>query len=114
MRIGEASGLQWGDLDFEDRFAEVRRAINDGQVSTPKSGKGRRVDLSAKLAQALRAHQIAQRHEKRRGAGRACLPGCSGTRLATRSTPTTSATASGRSSSQKLDSGRSALGERPA
>src|SRR5262245_4417366 len=64
MRIGEAVALQWGNIDFEDRFAEVRRAINDGRVSTSKSGKVRRVDLSAQLAKALKAHQVAQREEK--------------------------------------------------
>jgi integrase len=55
--------LQWGDLDFNGRFAEVRRAINDGIVSTPKSGKGRRVDLSAQLAKTLRVHLVAQKEE---------------------------------------------------
>jgi integrase len=63
MRIGEVIALQWGDLDFNGRFAEVRRAINDGIVSTPKSGKGRRVDLSAQLAKTLRAHLVARKEE---------------------------------------------------
>jgi integrase len=62
-RIGEAVALQWDDLDFNGRFAEVRRAINDGKVSTPKSGKSRRVDLSAQLAKTLKAHLVAQKEE---------------------------------------------------
>jgi integrase len=61
MRVGEAVGLQWGDIDFSSRFAEIRRAINDGKVSTPKSGKSRRVDLSTQLAKTLKVHHVAQK-----------------------------------------------------
>ena len=57
LRLGEAVALQWGDLDLETRRADIRRNIVDGKVTTPKSGKSRRVDLSARLAAALRAHQ---------------------------------------------------------
>jgi integrase len=63
MRIGEAVALQCGDIDFNSRFAEVRRAINDGKVSTPKSGKSRRVDLSAQLTKVLKAHLASQKAE---------------------------------------------------
>jgi integrase len=63
MRIGEGVALQWGDIDFNSRFAEVRRAINDGKVSTPKSGKSRRVDLSAQLTKVLKAHLTSQKAE---------------------------------------------------
>jgi integrase len=68
MRIGEAVALQRGDIDFNGRFAEIRRAINDGKLSTPKSGKSRRVDLSMQLTRTLKAHLVAQK-EKTLGKG---------------------------------------------
>ena len=30
LRLGELFGLQWGDLDFENRFVEVRRTLQEG------------------------------------------------------------------------------------
>jgi len=56
MRIGEALGLQWDDVDFNSRFIEVRRSIVRGKISTPKSEKSRRVDMSLQLTEALKAH----------------------------------------------------------
>lgn len=53
MRIGEVIGLQWGDIDFNGKFINVQRAITRGKVDTPKSGKGRRVDMSEQLSEAL-------------------------------------------------------------
>lgn len=44
LRMGEAIGLQWGDVDFHGRFIDVRRTLSRGTISTPKSGKSRRVD----------------------------------------------------------------------
>jgi integrase len=68
MRIGEAAGLQWADLDLRQRLAEVRRTVSKGRATTPKSGKARRVDLSAQLAETLRALLIARKRETlRRG-----------------------------------------------
>ena len=31
MRLGELFGLQWGDIDFEGRFIEVRRTVSAEQ-----------------------------------------------------------------------------------
>jgi integrase len=68
MRISEVVGLQWGDVDFAERFADVKRGIVDGCVSTPKSGKGRRVDLSAQLTDVLKSLHVARKRETlRRG-----------------------------------------------
>ncbi len=53
MRQGELFALQWGDIDFEGRFIEVRRSIHKGKLSSPKSGKVRRVDMSKQLTQVL-------------------------------------------------------------
>jgi integrase len=56
IRIGEALALKWGDIDFNGRFIEVKRSIVRGRISTPKSGKSRRVDMSPQLTEALKLH----------------------------------------------------------
>jgi integrase len=56
LRESEVIGLQPCDLDFNDRFIEVRRSIVRGRITTPKNGKSRRVDMSLQLADVLRAH----------------------------------------------------------
>src|SRR3990172_8552617 len=53
MRQGELLALQWGDIDFQGRFIEVRRSLSKGKVTSPKSGKVRRVDMSKQLTQVL-------------------------------------------------------------
>jgi integrase len=64
MRIGEALALQWGDIDFNSRFIEVKRSVVRGIISTPKSGKTRRVDMSPQLTEALLALEA---QSKRKG-----------------------------------------------
>lgn len=54
MRIGEAVGLQWGDVNLDERLAYVRRTCKGARISTPKSGKARAVQLSAQLVDVLR------------------------------------------------------------
>ena len=49
MRIGEIIALKPGDIDFNGNFIEVRRSCVRGDISTPKSGKIRRVDMSTEL-----------------------------------------------------------------
>jgi integrase len=49
-RQGELLALQWADIDWHGKFIEIRRATWKGIVSSPKSGKGRRVDLADHLA----------------------------------------------------------------
>jgi integrase len=61
VRIGEAVGLQWGDLDLDARVALVRRTCKGERISTPKSGKGRRVYLTPQLCEALRELQRQRR-----------------------------------------------------
>ena len=56
MRIGEALALRWRDIDFIGRFIEVKWSVVRGRVSTPKSGKSRRVDMSSQLADTLKIH----------------------------------------------------------
>src|SRR5262249_19763154 len=54
LRQGELIGLQWSDVDFHGGFIEVRRAIVRGQVSTTKTRKIRRVDLTPQLMDSLK------------------------------------------------------------
>ena len=53
LRLGELLALQWGDLDFRGRYLLVQRNYTHGQVTTPKSGEVRRVDMSRELTQVL-------------------------------------------------------------
>ncbi len=59
MRMGELLGLAWADVDFEANAIEVRRSYSHGHFDTPKSHKGRRVDMSDQLASALQGHREA-------------------------------------------------------
>jgi integrase len=61
MRLGEILAVQWVDIDFAARFIEVRRNLVGGRVTTTKSTKRRRVDMSLKLTEALRNHQKARK-----------------------------------------------------
>ncbi len=53
MRIGEAAGLAWEDVDLERGFLWVRRGYSKRRLSTPKTGKGRCVDMSRQLQAVL-------------------------------------------------------------
>ncbi len=58
VRIGEALGLQWGDIDFNSRFINLKRSLSRGKITTLKGKRGRRVDMSLQLAEALKAHMV--------------------------------------------------------
>lgn len=58
MRIGEASGLQWGDIDRENRIITIRKSIAKAEgggykVKATKSGKERQVGITLKLEKVL-------------------------------------------------------------
>jgi Site-specific recombinase XerD len=53
LRLGELIGLQWGDIDFQGQFIEVRRSFVKGRITTPKNHHLRRVDMSNQLTTAL-------------------------------------------------------------
>ena len=59
VRIGEALGLKWADIDFNGRFIHIRRALSRMRIETPKSGKTRRVDMSPQLAETLAVYRTA-------------------------------------------------------
>lgn len=54
LRVSEAIGLEWSDVDTDRRQITIARATSRGRTDTPKSGHGRVVDMSNQLAEALR------------------------------------------------------------
>lgn len=63
LRSGEMLGLQWGDIDFTRGVLHIRRAIWIGQVTLPKSGKGRTIPMTKRLAACLKAQRHLVREE---------------------------------------------------
>jgi len=61
MRIGEIQALQWGDIDFNGRFIEVRRSWRHGRITKTKNRKRRRVDMTLHLAETLKALRVVQK-----------------------------------------------------
>lgn len=53
IRLGEAIGLQWGDIDFNSRFITIQRGRSKSRTETPKNGKSRRIDMSRQLTETL-------------------------------------------------------------
>lgn len=72
-RIGEAVEVYWDDLDLETGGAVIARNFVDGEVTTPKSGKSRRVDLSRRLTRALKRLRLSRKKEALR-TGRGEVP----------------------------------------
>jgi len=61
---GECAGLQWGDIDWNGKFVEIRRQVVRGRLTTLKTKyRRRRVDLSDELLATLRS-LWKQRHEE--------------------------------------------------
>jgi integrase len=54
LRQGELLELRWDDVDLAGGLIRVRRAIYDGVVDVPKSGRGREVGMSDELREAFR------------------------------------------------------------
>jgi integrase len=57
LRQGELVALAWGDVNLVAGPLTVRRSSWHGIVGTPKSGRDRKVPLTARLGAALRAHR---------------------------------------------------------
>lgn len=60
LRLGEMTGLEWDDLDFKrgkHGVLHVNRAEWEGHVGTPKGGRSRTVNMTARLSAALKAHR---------------------------------------------------------
>jgi integrase len=54
-RAGEEIALEWGDLDFANGFVKFSRSSTRGQVGPTKTGRERKIPLTAELAAALKA-----------------------------------------------------------
>lgn len=70
MRISEALGLTWADIDFEGGSVNVRRQLSHARRGEPakriplKTEAGeRQIDLAPKMLQALRVHRFASPHK---------------------------------------------------
>ena len=68
LRQGELLGLKWADLDMNAGVLQVRRTMSEareGRIEEEtKSGKGRRIDLSQSVLEALRRHRTRQNEER--------------------------------------------------
>jgi integrase len=64
VRQGEILALKWSDIDFSRRQIVIRRSISRRESGTPKSGKWRRVPMTAQLTQALSVLQGEQRRRR--------------------------------------------------
>jgi integrase len=53
LRQGEIMGLEWPDLDFDERLMTVRRTIWNGLAGTPKGGRDRVIPMTERLREAL-------------------------------------------------------------
>lgn len=64
-RRGEVAGLRWVDVDLEGARITIRQTLNavDGEiyVSSPKSARGRTIDLDHRTVEVLRVHLEKQR-----------------------------------------------------
>jgi integrase len=63
VRFGEAIALQWSNIDFANRFIEIRRTWSNGRFSTPKPNKFRRVDMSTQLTETLKSLLVERKKE---------------------------------------------------
>jgi len=77
LRVSEACGLQWSDLNLDGHYLEVNRAVAYRQrrviVGAPKSGKARRVDVPADLVERLH-RRLSIRQAEAMVAGRPLSP----------------------------------------
>jgi integrase len=71
IRVGEARGLQWADIDYNGGLITVRRTLHGKRIETPKSGQTRQVDMSKQLAHVLRSSMQQRREDAmKRGLGK--------------------------------------------
>jgi integrase len=63
VRVGEALGLKWGDIDWEAGRIRIKRTLTINRtIENPKTKAGRRtLEVEPTLIQALKAHQVAHK-----------------------------------------------------
>ncbi len=70
MRAGEAFALQWGNIDFKNRFIVIKQSFSRGNLGTPKNGKSRKIDMSTQLCETLQnLRQMRTRETIKKGWG---------------------------------------------
>jgi integrase len=57
LRTGEMIALEWTDIDFRRSLLHVNRSEWEEHVGTPKGGRARTVNMTSRLAAALKAHR---------------------------------------------------------
>ncbi len=57
LRLGEMIALEQTDVDYRRGMIRIERSERRGQLTTPKSGKGREVPATPRLLAALRGHR---------------------------------------------------------
>jgi integrase len=62
LRVGEIIALHWADVDHERRKICVRYSDWRGQLTNPKNGHIRFVQMTDRLAEALRQHRHLRSH----------------------------------------------------
>jgi len=72
-RFGEAAALTWQDIDFQARSIHVKRSLSRMEISTPKSGKERMIDMSLQLTDTLGELRTKQKRQAL-AKGRGTLP----------------------------------------
>ena len=70
MRLGELLALQWGDVDWNSFFIEVKRSYKRGLTGLTKTGKIRRVDMSEQLMTNLKMLYKKRQKEALQSVGR--------------------------------------------
>lgn len=63
MRLGELLALQWGDVDLQGKFINVQHNLVSGKLTTPKSHKRRRVDMSMHLVETFEKRLVQAKAE---------------------------------------------------
>lgn len=57
MRSAEVAGLQWGDIDWNQRLIVLRRIVNNrGKITPTKTNRIRTIDMSSALLNELKEH----------------------------------------------------------
>ena len=67
-RIGELLALRWADCDLERGTLRVTRTLSRAKgwprFTTPKTGKGRSIELTPRAVEALKRHRLRQNEER--------------------------------------------------
>jgi integrase len=75
-RIGEILALHWDDAEPDRATMRIARTLSEAKggprFTTPKSGKGRSVKLTALAVEALHRHRARQNEERLRAGGAWC------------------------------------------